>query len=259
MGCVQWGSHNGAYDDLTTCNVLQGPALALPGAQLLAQAAPALDGYDPVAYFTEGAPRRGDAAHALDWEGKRWHFVSAANRAAFAADPTAYAPQYGANCAWAAAEGLSGPGGPERLGDCRWQAVSERRSPHSAPVGARHSRLHRAGRCQLAALAQQLGRQARRCVGRWQGAKPPLPLPRFWAEMAGRFEPARSHARHARHRDTRAAQGLWAAGGAERRQPDRAERRCHFVDRVVGVGQIHAFALLQPAGGQPAGRYLFEG
>ncbi|NBB98991.1 MAG: YHS domain protein [Alphaproteobacteria bacterium] len=92
--------------------VLAAPLLALPVSKLFAQAAPVLDGYDPVAYFTEGAPRRGDAAHALDWQGQRWHFANAENRAAFAADPTAYAPQYGANCAWAAAEGYLAPVDP---------------------------------------------------------------------------------------------------------------------------------------------------
>lgn len=93
--------------------VLAGMMLALPGAQLMAQAAPALDGYDPVAYFTESAPRRGDAAHAADWDGRVWYFATAANRAAFVADPARYAPQYGENCAWAAAEGYLAPVDPD--------------------------------------------------------------------------------------------------------------------------------------------------
>lgn len=93
--------------------ILAAPLLALPATPLLAQAAPALDGYDPVAYFTSGTPRRGDAAHSLDWNGKRWHFASAANRDAFAAAPAAYAPQYGGNCAWAVAEGYLAPVDPE--------------------------------------------------------------------------------------------------------------------------------------------------
>lgn len=96
--------------------VLAGMTLALPGAQLMAQAAqaaPALDGYDLVAYFTEGAPRQGNPAHAADWDGQVWHFATAANRAAFVADPARYAPQYGANCAWAAAEGYLAPVDPD--------------------------------------------------------------------------------------------------------------------------------------------------
>lgn len=73
----------------------------------------ALQGYDPVAYFTEGAPRSGDPAISLDWAGARWLFASPENRAAFEADPTAYAPQYGGYCAWAAAEGSLAPIDPD--------------------------------------------------------------------------------------------------------------------------------------------------
>jgi hypothetical protein len=73
----------------------------------------ALQGHDPVAYFTEGAPRAGDPAISLDWAGARWQFASPENRAAFEADPSAYAPQYGGYCAWAAAEGSLAPIDPD--------------------------------------------------------------------------------------------------------------------------------------------------
>ncbi|MGR3503833.1 YHS domain-containing (seleno)protein [Pseudaestuariivita sp.] len=63
----------------------------------------AIRGTDAVAYFTEGRPVAGDAAYSHDWSGSTWHFASAENRDAFAADPTAYAPQYGGYCAWAVA------------------------------------------------------------------------------------------------------------------------------------------------------------
>lgn len=64
----------------------------------------AIRGADPVAYFTQGAPVPGLPAHALEWNGAIWHFASAGNRDAFAADPARYAPQYGGFCAWAVAE-----------------------------------------------------------------------------------------------------------------------------------------------------------
>lgn len=73
----------------------------------------AIGGTDPVAYFAEGAPRAGSAEHSLDWNGATWRFASAANRDAFAADPEAYAPQYGGYCAWAVAEGYTAPIDPE--------------------------------------------------------------------------------------------------------------------------------------------------
>lgn len=63
----------------------------------------AIRGYDAVAYFTEGRPVEGAAQFQTEHDGATWHFSSAANRDAFAADPGAYAPQYGGFCAWAVA------------------------------------------------------------------------------------------------------------------------------------------------------------
>jgi hypothetical protein len=55
----------------------------------------AIDGFDPVAYFTEGAPRPG-VAEVEAWRGGVvWRFRSAANRAAFLAAPDVYAPRFG--------------------------------------------------------------------------------------------------------------------------------------------------------------------
>ena len=83
-----------------------GPAAAATP-QVYAVDGVALDGTDPVAYFTEGRPVAGDPAHTLTWNGAVWRFASAANRQAFEADPRAYAPQYGGWCAWAVAEGYT--------------------------------------------------------------------------------------------------------------------------------------------------------
>ena len=76
------------------------PALAGP-AVYTADGKVAIAGADPVAYFTDGKPVAGkpDIAHA--WGGVTWRFASAANRDAFAAEPSRYAPQYGGFCAWA--------------------------------------------------------------------------------------------------------------------------------------------------------------
>ena len=73
----------------------------------------AIDGSDAVAYFTEGRPVAGDPAITHDWNGATWRFSSTANRDAFAADPDAYAPQFGGYCAWAVAEGYIAPTTPE--------------------------------------------------------------------------------------------------------------------------------------------------
>lgn len=67
----------------------------------------AIKGYDPVAYFTEGKPVRGEKAHSVEWMGATWRFASADNKARFEADPAAFAPQYGGYCAWAVSEGYT--------------------------------------------------------------------------------------------------------------------------------------------------------
>lgn len=65
----------------------------------------AVGGYDPVAYFTDNMPVKGDSRFVAPFKGAQWHFASAANRDRFIADPERYAPQYGGYCAWAVSEG----------------------------------------------------------------------------------------------------------------------------------------------------------
>ena len=67
----------------------------------------AVDASDVVAYFTEGKPVKGNAEFTHTWQGVTWHFASSENRDAFAANPEAYAPQYGGYCAWAVSEGYT--------------------------------------------------------------------------------------------------------------------------------------------------------
>lgn len=57
-----------------------------------------LKGHDPIAYFTEGRPVKGSPDLAIEWDGDRYYFASAANRDKFAADPDRYAPQFGGYC-----------------------------------------------------------------------------------------------------------------------------------------------------------------
>lgn len=86
-------------------------------AALLAQNAPAkpifstkngaIKGYDPVAYFTDGQPVKGQPDIVFDWMGARWHFASAEHRDLFSASPEKYAPQYGGYCAYGWADGYA--------------------------------------------------------------------------------------------------------------------------------------------------------
>lgn len=73
----------------------------------------AINGYDPVGYFKQNKPVKGKAAHMSKWGGSTWHFASAANKAAFEANPGKYAPQYGGYCAYAAAKGYKAKTEPE--------------------------------------------------------------------------------------------------------------------------------------------------
>ncbi|MEH6630404.1 MAG: YHS domain-containing (seleno)protein [Halopseudomonas aestusnigri] len=61
----------------------------------------AINGFDPVAYFTEGKPVEGMAEFSAQWKEATWHFSSKENRAVFLATPEKYAPQYGGYCAFA--------------------------------------------------------------------------------------------------------------------------------------------------------------
>lgn len=73
----------------------------------------AVRGTDVVAYFTVGDAVPGKPEFRHDWNGAAWHFASAQNRDAFAADPQRYAPQYGGFCAWAVANNYTAPIDPE--------------------------------------------------------------------------------------------------------------------------------------------------
>jgi len=63
-----------------------------------------ISGYDPVAYFSDGRPRQGQAEFEYVWRRSRWRFASAEHRDLFIKDPQRYAPQYDGYCAMGAAE-----------------------------------------------------------------------------------------------------------------------------------------------------------
>lgn len=65
----------------------------------------AIDGYDPVAYFTEKKPVKGSPEFRTAYQGSTFLFASATHRDAFVAEPTKYAPQYGGFCAYGMAKG----------------------------------------------------------------------------------------------------------------------------------------------------------
>lgn len=58
-----------------------------------------LGGNDPIAYFTDGRPVKGDSAIKASYQGLTYRFVSQANQAAFQKAPARYVPAYGGFCA----------------------------------------------------------------------------------------------------------------------------------------------------------------
>jgi hypothetical protein len=58
----------------------------------------AIEGYDPVAYFTEGKAHKGSPDITTEWDGVTWQFASAEDRDLFIKTPAAYAPQFGGLC-----------------------------------------------------------------------------------------------------------------------------------------------------------------
>lgn len=74
---------------------------------------PGLGGYDPVAYFTEGKPVRGNGYHVTEYEGVTYAFAYEDHKEMFEANPRKYAPAYGGYCAYGVAVGKKFVADPE--------------------------------------------------------------------------------------------------------------------------------------------------
>jgi hypothetical protein len=73
----------------------------------------AIDGYDPVAFFTDGKPVAGSDDFELRYGGAVWRFANVGNRAAFVASPDVYMPQYGGHDPLGVAHGTAVAGNPK--------------------------------------------------------------------------------------------------------------------------------------------------
>ncbi len=72
----------------------------------------AIDGVDPVAYFTDRAPLVGSREFELPYASVIWRFRNPGNRAAFAANPDVYMPRYGGYDPVALSRSVAVPGHP---------------------------------------------------------------------------------------------------------------------------------------------------
>jgi YHS domain-containing protein len=73
------------------------------------QSGMAIRGYDPVAYFTESKPVKGNEKLVYNWNNTNWYFSSQQNMDLFKANPEKYAPQYGGYCAYGLSNGYKAP------------------------------------------------------------------------------------------------------------------------------------------------------
>jgi YHS domain-containing protein len=67
----------------------------------------AIKGYDPVAYFSQSEPVKGESEFTYEWNGATWYFANAENKQLFIDNPEQFAPQYGGYCAWAVSQGYT--------------------------------------------------------------------------------------------------------------------------------------------------------
>lgn len=68
-----------------------------------------LDGYDPVAFFTDNKPVKGDSKFQFSYEGAIYYFASQEHLDAFRSSPEKYKPQFGGWCAYAVSLGRVAP------------------------------------------------------------------------------------------------------------------------------------------------------
>lgn len=63
----------------------------------------AIDGYDPVAYFTQSDAVKGNSEYKYEYQGVTYHFSSEEHKKLFVEASEKYAPAYGGWCAYAIA------------------------------------------------------------------------------------------------------------------------------------------------------------
>jgi len=65
----------------------------------------AIQGYDPVAFFTDHKPVKGDAKFPFRYNGALYYFAGKEHRDEFKSDPAKYEPAFGGYCAFGVSKG----------------------------------------------------------------------------------------------------------------------------------------------------------
>ncbi len=69
----------------------------------------AIQGYDPVAFFTQGKPVKGVPEFQSSYKGAKYYFASAQDKSSFDGEPAKYEPQFGGFCAYGVSRGHTAP------------------------------------------------------------------------------------------------------------------------------------------------------
>ena len=94
----------------------------------------AIDGYDPVAFYTDGKPVPGSPDIELSYAGAIWRFSNTGNRYEFATRPDVYMPQFGGYDPIGVSRGVAVAREPKPLADRQWASLSVLRSPAAGIV-----------------------------------------------------------------------------------------------------------------------------
>jgi YHS domain-containing protein len=105
----------------------------------------ALQGYDPVAFFTQNQPVAGSPDITASHQGATYRFSSIDNKKVFEQEPDKYAPAFGGYCAYAVSEGSTAP-----VDISTWQLLHGRLVLNKNPDIARLFNKDREGRYQKA-------------------------------------------------------------------------------------------------------------
>ena len=81
----------------------------------------AFNGYDPVAFFTEGKPLNGDFKITATHHGATYYFANKGHKKLFAEDPDKYSPQNGGFCTFGVSVGALFP-----IDINTWQVYNEK-------------------------------------------------------------------------------------------------------------------------------------
>ena len=119
----------------------------------------AINGYDTVAYFTEGKPVQGRDNLVYEWMGAKWKFSSQANLDLFKANPEKYAPQYGGYCAYGVAQDALVKVEPDQVHRARRQALPQLRRRRAGQVVEGPGGLHQGCRRPVSHASEQVSHQ----------------------------------------------------------------------------------------------------